>query len=152
MRAQRILGHQLNGDLARQARRDAALDVDLRQLLALARVSVLSSSRSRASSAFSVSDCELTETYSPAAIDMAPATSPAMPAISTSRVGAVGGGDAGDEAGGRQDAVVGAEHGRAQPADAADQVMLGMPARSHSWRLLQAVMIWSSRRRRVRPR
>ena len=31
-----------------------------------------------------MSDCELTETYSPAAIDMAPATSPAMPAMSTS--------------------------------------------------------------------
>ena len=31
----------------------------------------------------SVSDCELTETYSPAAMDMAPATSPAMPEIST---------------------------------------------------------------------
>src|SRR6185436_3608364 len=33
---------------------------------------------------FSVSDCELTDTYSPAAIDMAPATSPATPAIKTS--------------------------------------------------------------------
>ena len=31
-----------------------------------------------------VSDCELTDTYSPAAIDMAPATSPATPAIKTS--------------------------------------------------------------------
>ena len=31
-----------------------------------------------------MSDCELTETYSPAAIDMAPATSPATPAIKTS--------------------------------------------------------------------
>ena len=32
-------------------------------------------------SARSVSACELTETYSPAAIDMAPATRPATPAI-----------------------------------------------------------------------
>jgi hypothetical protein len=31
-----------------------------------------------------VSDCELTDTYSPAAIDMAPATSPAIPATKTS--------------------------------------------------------------------
>ena len=31
-----------------------------------------------------MSDCELTDTYSPAAIDMAPATSPAIPAIKTS--------------------------------------------------------------------
>src|SRR4249919_797846 len=43
----------------------------------------LNSLRSRARSARSVSDCELTDTYSPAAIDMAPATSPATPAIST---------------------------------------------------------------------
>lgn len=43
-----------------------------------------SSLRSRARSAFSVSDCELSETYSPAAIDMAPATSTATPAIRTS--------------------------------------------------------------------
>ncbi len=35
-------------------------------------------------SAASVSACELTDTYSPAAIDIAPATSPAMPATSTS--------------------------------------------------------------------
>ena len=41
-------------------------------------------SLSRARSAPSVSDCELTETYSPAAIDIAPATSPAAPAISAS--------------------------------------------------------------------
>src|SRR5690606_9841380 len=42
--------------------------------------SARSSARSRARSACSVSDCELTETYSPAAMDMAPATSPASPA------------------------------------------------------------------------
>jgi len=39
-----------------------------------------------ARSACSVSDCELTETYSPAAMDMAPATSPAIPAISISEL------------------------------------------------------------------
>src|ERR1700730_12723891 len=38
-----------------------------------------SSRRSRDRSAFSVSDWECTETYSPAAIDMAPATRPATP-------------------------------------------------------------------------
>src|SRR5689334_18689733 len=41
------------------------------------------STRSRSKSARSVSDCELTETYSPAAIDIAPATKPAMPATRT---------------------------------------------------------------------
>lgn len=39
--------------------------------------------RSRATSAVSVSACELTETYSPAAIDSAPATMPAIAATST---------------------------------------------------------------------
>ena len=34
-------------------------------------------------SASSVSRCDATETYSPTAIDMAPATSPAMPAMRT---------------------------------------------------------------------
>src|SRR5262245_30137605 len=42
--------------------------------------SVVSSVRSRSRSARSVSACELTETYSPAAIDNAPATRPATPA------------------------------------------------------------------------
>src|SRR5882672_300234 len=42
--------------------------------------SAASSFRSRARSAFWVSACELTETYSPAAIDIAPATRPATPA------------------------------------------------------------------------
>ena len=40
--------------------------------------------RSRSMSARSVSAWELTETYSPAAIDMAPATKPATPATKTS--------------------------------------------------------------------
>lgn len=46
-----------------------------------------SSAVSRARSAFSVSDWELTETYSPAAMDKAPATSPAPPAIRTALLG-----------------------------------------------------------------
>src|SRR3569832_2721390 len=44
---------------------------------------ISSSDFSRARSACSVSDCELTETYSPAAIDMAPATSAARPESTT---------------------------------------------------------------------
>ena len=43
----------------------------------------VSSAASRRRSARSVSACELTETYSPAAIDSAPPTSAAVPAIST---------------------------------------------------------------------
>src|SRR6185369_9238723 len=42
--------------------------------------SALSSARSSLRSACSVSACEWTDTYSPAAIDMAPATRPAIPA------------------------------------------------------------------------
>lgn len=38
---------------------------------------------SRAMSAVSVSDCELTDTYSPAAMESAPATSPASAATTT---------------------------------------------------------------------
>src|SRR6185436_2442811 len=44
---------------------------------------VASSRRSRSRSARSVSDCELTETYSPAAMESEPATRPAMAAINT---------------------------------------------------------------------
>src|ERR1700686_5226134 len=45
--------------------------------------SALSSVRSSSSSARSVSACEWTDTYSPAAIDIAPATRPATPATNT---------------------------------------------------------------------
>src|SRR5690349_17456633 len=54
------------------------MDASSRCSLAL---SVLSSWRSRSMSACSASACECTDTYSPAAIDIAPATRPAMPAI-----------------------------------------------------------------------
>ena len=40
-----------------------------------------------------------------------------------------GGGDAHDQARRRDDAVVGAQHRRAQPADALDEVVLGMQAK-----------------------
>src|SRR5665213_1688359 len=45
--------------------------------------SAASSALSLLASARSVSDCELTDTYSPAAIDIAPATKPARPATKT---------------------------------------------------------------------
>src|SRR5579859_2028755 len=45
--------------------------------------SAWSSARSSSSSACSVSACEWTDTYSPAAIDIAPATRPATPATNT---------------------------------------------------------------------
>ena len=43
----------------------------------------------------------------------------------------IGGGDADDQAGGRQYAVIGAEHGRAQPADALDEVPFTMSPDRH---------------------
>ena len=70
-----------------------------------------------------MSDCELTDTYSPAAIDMAPATSPATPAIKTSFSVAAAAANADDQACGRNDAVVGSEHCGSQPTDTLDQVV-----------------------------
>ena len=85
---------------------------------------VSSSARSLAMSASSLSRCELTEPYSPAAIDPAPATSAATPAVKTAGPAGVGGGHADDQRGGRGDAVVGAEHGGAEPPDAVAEVAL----------------------------
>ena len=81
----RILGHEWLGHLLARGL-NPALDIDVRQFGFLRLRSVWNSCRSRARSARSVSACELTDTYSPAAIDMEPATSPAMPVISTSFV------------------------------------------------------------------
>ena len=77
-----------------------------------------------------MSACELTDTYSPAAIDIAPATSPATPAISTLLGVRARRGDADDQARRRDDAVIGAEHRGAQPADAAGMVVFGMDAKT----------------------
>ena len=78
--AERVLRHQLRGDWRASSGSRPRLPRRCRQLVELA-LGVARAPPSRARSARSVSDCELTETYSPAAIDMAPATSPAMPAI-----------------------------------------------------------------------
>ena len=84
MGGKRIFRHELLGDLPRKVAIDTALDVNLRKFIEFKFGISLNSLRSRARSACSLSDCELTDTYSPAAIDMAPATSPATPAIKTS--------------------------------------------------------------------
>ena len=80
MSTQFVMSHQLLGDLFPEYRVKSATDVNRREFLMFALLSALSSARSRASSAFSVSACEWTETYSPTAIDIAPATRPAVPA------------------------------------------------------------------------
>ena len=67
-----IFRHELPGDLPRKVPIDATLDVDIGKLIELEFGVPLNSWRSRARSARSVSDCELTDTYSPAAIDIAP--------------------------------------------------------------------------------
>ena len=72
---------QLGGHLLRQPAREATLQVDRGQLLLLAlgvtaELSLLDRQVGPLASA-----CELTETYSPAAIEAAPATSPAVPAV-----------------------------------------------------------------------
>ena len=126
VRGQRVVRHQLVGDLRRQLRGPGRARRRWRhsrllgtggggELLALA-----------GQIRRSVSACELTDTYSPAAIDMAPATSPATPATRISARAAPGGRHADDEAGGRHDAVVGAEDGGAQPADSIGSVSFKM--------------------------
>ena len=119
VRAERVVRHQLVGDVLGQRRRRGR---GRRRSPASSSRSKTGSaarcSRSMSRSASSTSTCELTETYSPAAIDIAPATRPATPAT---RIWAPVGlcrGDADDQARRRHDAVVGAEHGGAQPADA----------------------------------
>ena len=78
--------HELLGDEAGEAGFDAAVLVDLRELVQLGAAVLLAAPRlRRARSASSASRCELTEMYSPAAIDIAPATSPAMPAVDDRR-------------------------------------------------------------------
>ena len=60
---------------------------------------------------------EPTDTYSPAAIDMAPANKAGHACDEDTRRARPGCRDAQHEAGGGNDAVVGSEHGRAEPAN-----------------------------------
>ena len=83
VRRQRVLGRELARDLGREPGFEAAADVDCGELAVFRLRIVRESRRSRARSERSLSACELTETYSPAAMDMAPATRPASPAVST---------------------------------------------------------------------
>ena len=69
----------------------------------------------------------LTETYSPRAIDTAPATSPAIARGRDLRSDCRGGGDPDHQAGRGDDAVVGAEHSGAQPVQpGADRTTVGL--------------------------
>ena len=77
-----------------------------------------------------MSDCELTETYSPADIDMAPATSPATSCDQDIVPCRSRRGDADDQARGRDDAIVGPEHCGSQPPNAADEVAFRMQAKT----------------------
>ena len=79
--AQRVRRHELLGDLARESRRKAAPLVDRGQLAGLDLGEFSSARRSRSRSAASELACEPTETYSPAAIAIAPAAQPAAAAV-----------------------------------------------------------------------
>ena len=81
MRRQRATGRERLGNLQRQVGRETSAFVDAGELAQLPSRSALSSCSSSRRSAASESRCELTDTYSPAAIDSAPATSPAIPAV-----------------------------------------------------------------------
>jgi hypothetical protein len=128
MRAQCILRHELLRHLASEIERDAPGDIDLSEFPFSYSGSPMSSLVSRARSACSVSDCELTETYSPAAMDMAPETRPATPAIRTSRSEAAAEATPEDQTCGRDDPVVCTEYGRTQPSNASDKVPLSLGA------------------------
>ena len=100
------------------------------------RAGVASSALSRARSACSVSACELTETYSPAAIDMAPGNQAGNASHRMYERRCRCRRHADDQAGGRDNAVIGAEHGGAQPADARDEMVFRMEAKPcHCFRL-----------------
>ena len=75
----------------------------------------------------SVSDCVLTETYSPVAIDIAPATRPASPAVITAPWLGAGRGDADHQARSGDDTVVRAENRGPQPADPARTMTFAVP-------------------------
>ena len=122
--AERVLGHQLHRDVARQLGIDAALDVDLRQLLPLALDVVgqllrLACQLGVLGIGLRADRDVLAGRHRHGAGDEAGDAGDENVAM-----GAVRRGHAGDEAGGGQDAVVGAEHGSPQPADAADQMVL----------------------------
>ena len=80
VRLEPVARAELLGDLARERGVEAATDVDLREPSSSASGCSASSRFSFSMSARSASRCELTETYSPTAIDIAPATSAATPA------------------------------------------------------------------------
>ena len=83
--AQGVFRYQLPGNLPRKVAIDTTLDVDFGKFFELERgiFAQLLALAGKYKFARSELDCELTDTYSPAAIDMAPATSPATPAIKT---------------------------------------------------------------------
>ena len=83
MGVQRVMSHQLLSDLFRERRIKAASDVDGHQFSVLAFVVCSEFRALKLNSACSVSACEWIDTYSPAAIDIAPATRPATPATNT---------------------------------------------------------------------
>jgi hypothetical protein len=126
VRAERVLGHQLQRDVTSEIGIDAALDVDLRQLFPLALDVV--GELLRLARQLGVLGIGLRADRDVLAGGHRHGSGNEAGDAGDENVamGAAGGGDAGDETSGGQDTVVGAEHGSTQPADAADEVMLGM--------------------------
>jgi hypothetical protein len=83
MRAHGITGHQLLGNLFGERGIEPALDVDRDQFLVLALVVCLQFRTFQLEVGRSMSACECTDTYSPAAIDTDPATRPPTAATTT---------------------------------------------------------------------
>jgi hypothetical protein len=87
-----------------------------------------SSCFSRDRSARSVSDCELTETYSPAAIDIAPATNPATPVSTASLDEAAADATPRNQTGRRNDPIIGTQNSGTEPSNSRDEMVFLMNA------------------------
>ena len=128
MRADRVARHQLRGDCGGGVRMHPARDVDRRQLGQLAAGIVDQFAPfAREFGALGIrlrADRDIfARRHRHGAGD-----EPGYAGDQNAAAGGLGGGNPNDQAGGGQDAVIGAEHGGAQPADPLDRVAFGMEA------------------------
>ena len=141
MRAERIVGHELLGDLLRERGIQATTDVDRRQLLSLARVVRLSSVRSRSSVSLLGVRLRADRDVLSGGHRHGPRDQAGDPGDQYVAVTRFRGGDPHDQARRRHDAVVRAQHRGAQPADASGAVSfrvadgdLWLPGDAHTHR------------------
>ena len=124
VRLERAVARERLRDLGGQPGAGRAARRSRRARAARPRGSLRSSRSSRRRSACSASRCELTDTYSPGGHRQRAGDQPGDPRRDDRRADAPGRRDAEHEARGRHDAVVGAEHGGAQPVGPVAEVDL----------------------------